>query len=283
MNLTLTSARLRLEREAERLVRAWLVARVAELAGGDLVKAWGEPDLIKAEQLAFFGDITPHEAEQLTFFGEHGPREAWTPETIFDPKGRYGKRIPAIKAGEELFYQIQAKARDLGAKEAARALLLDPPREYRDATEKRLRGLARKQVELVDATTRRLMRKITSEGRPDNVQELLHKIYSASRCEGIATDQVSKGYVQGVAEVLRQHGYRYVYVQTMGDDQVCSRCAPWLNKPMTIMQFLKLYPRHPRCRCWPSSSRDDGTRDEDLHRKGMMTDWTKAVRARSRR
>jgi hypothetical protein len=248
MDLDVTPERLALEAEAALAFQGWLKACVTE---------------IRAEL-------------------QKGFRSTWFkagPGNVFEQGDRYGNRRPRIRAGEEVFGRILVKARDLGAKEAARALLKDqnPPRKYQFYTRNKLQALARKQVKLVDATTTRMVRHITSEGAPDNVDELLHKLYSAARCQGISIDQVSKGYIRGAAEVLRQNGYRYIYARTMRDERVCKVCRPNESRPFTVLQFLKLYPLHVRCRCYPSTTRFDGTRERALHVKSVMVDWEEAA------
>lgn len=249
MDLALTLERMTLEGEAVLMLREWLKARIQDL----LEKHIGNLDLSKG---------------------------TWSPWNVFDPGRRYGDRKASIKAGEEIFEQIITRGRDLGAQEAALALLKDPPRTYKDYTIEKLKQLATQQVALVDRHTKRLLRRITSQGEPDNVQELIHKIYSISRCQGIASDQVAKGYVRGAAEVLRQNGYRYIYVRTELDSKVCTDCQKYEGEPMTIMKFIKRYPRHPRCRCYPSTTRADGTRDPALHSKSILIDWEQKARTK---
>lgn len=306
MDLDLTAERLRLEDEAARMLQEWLRARVAALYSARVHKALedGEFDLIKARKHTYRpaprtglpGNWTPEALADLEAFqgdvrerhrGQRD-REPWQPWNVFEPGERYVRQRrgrnpdPTIAAGREVFEQIIDKAYQLGLKEAASALLLDrnPPREYRHYTRKKLQTLARKNVKLVDTTTRRMVRHVTSEGKPDNADELLQKLYSTARCQGIALDQVSKGYIRGAAEVLRQNGYRYIYWRTMKDEKVCPICGPRESQPFTVMEFLKRAPAHPRCRCFPSTTRFDGSRDPDLHAKSFFADWRQQVRSR---
>lgn len=305
VDLALTKERLDLEEWAAEILHEWLKARVLHLVSAEVQKSMGAGrpapaaiqganrltlDMMKAKQS---GNWRPESQATLDAFQErlrerHGHRmipEPPLPETVFDPGDRYRHQRPTIAAGEEVFGAIIEKARDLGAKEMASALLRDPnpPREYQYYTRRKLQILARKQVRLVDTTTKRLVRHITSHEKPDTVDQALHKLYSMARCRGIATDQTSKGYIRGAAEVLRQNGYRYIYWRTFMDERVCPICGPRESQAYTILEFLKQAPAHVRCRCWPSTTRFDGSRDPDLHAKSILVGWDQSIRRRRRR
>lgn len=165
--------------------------------------------------------------------------------------------------GEELSARVLERARKLGASEAARAILSDAKqgliphgrsRGYRDSTIERLKSLARKNVRLIRATTEKKLALLAADAEAADVATLLAKLYSTVRAEAIGINTVAGGYVRGVLQVLHAHGYRYVYVRTMGDDRVCRQCAPREGQRMTILQFLAAYPLHPRCRCYPHPS-----------------------------
>jgi 8-oxo-dGTP pyrophosphatase MutT (NUDIX family) len=165
--------------------------------------------------------------------------------------------------GADLTMHALERAAKLGRAEAARAILNDakggklPPdrtRGFRGATKKRLEAIARRNVRRIRATTETQLAMIAARGEAADVDTLLSKLYSMHRSKLIAECMVAAGYAHGVADVLRAHGYKYVYLRTMGDDKVCKHCAPHEGRKYSLLQILNLLPLHPRCRCYPHTS-----------------------------
>jgi 8-oxo-dGTP pyrophosphatase MutT (NUDIX family) len=165
--------------------------------------------------------------------------------------------------GEEVLFRSLVRARKMGMAEAARAILTDAragqvpeghQRGYRKKTLERLRSTARRTVRLVNATTEKRLAPLALEAEGADVFTVMQKLYDMSRAETIAIDVVAQGYAEGVMEVLAGHGYAFVYPRTMGDDKVCPVCRAREGVKMTIKRFLKAYPLHVRCRCYPHTS-----------------------------
>lgn len=202
--LTLTSARLRLEAWAGRAMLPWLTAHVMELAS----------------------------AKGLVL----------------------QKSVGDDAAGEEAMFKVLVRAMKMGRSEAAAALRKDasrgvtpPGRELTPGDLSMLRTIARRNVRLVKATTERALLPIALQAQAATVQTMLTKLYDMTRSNLIGADLVSKGYANGVIDVLKANGYRYIFWRTMEDERVCAECGPLNNTRLTIRQFLKRAPLHPRC------------------------------------
>lgn len=236
--LDVTSERLAIERQAAEHFHAWLKPWVLAIAKD---KGWGP----QGDRLAKALD----DVRQDRIMRDMGREYSW----------RDGE-TPAYRGtddeGEDISFEALARAAKMGRAEAARAILTDakagtlPPGRsgaYRDKTTARLRSLARKNVRLVRATTEKGLAKLAEDAEAANVYTLMNKLYDLARAENIAINTVAGGYVRGVADVLRDHGYRHVYSRTMKDERVCRSCMPNEGRRWGLFQFLETYPLHPRC------------------------------------
>ena len=186
----------------------------------------------------------------------------WLEAHVRELAGKHGvtleKSMGDDSAGEAAMYRVLVRAMKLGRSEAAAAILQENragrrrvPQDLSAEDRDMLRTIARRNVRLVKATTEAALVPLALQGQAANVTTLLAKLYDMKRAGLIGADLVSKGYANGVIDVLKAHGYRYIYWRTMEDEKVCQTCMSKNNQRMTMRQFLKAAPAHPRCRCWP--------------------------------
>lgn len=233
--LTLTAKRLHLEDWAARAIRPWLVELVTALA-------------------PTYGLVVDRGVLTKAIAG--------SPRALVTSQGAKGIDMREIELmGEKQLAKMLTRAAKMGRSEAARAILLDAKegvlspshREgFQAKTIERLRGIARRNVRLIREHTESQLAYIARMPEAGSVEALIAKLTDMKRSKLIGVDTVATGYAHGVVEVLSTHGYRHIFVRTMGDDAVCKKCSPWHGTKMTITRFLKVYPRHPRCRCYPS-------------------------------
>jgi 8-oxo-dGTP pyrophosphatase MutT (NUDIX family) len=241
-DLELTTRRRRLEASASHLVAPWLRAMVIELAAG-----------ILGDRLS--KSLTPddpmYEHIQALFKRNED-------EDRLATKERH-QRLDTDGLGEAAFLKTLTRAVKLGRSEAARAILVDAKRgqlphgrtRYREETLAGLQDIGRRHLRQIKATSERRLTAIALQPDAADVQTMLAKLYDTYRSDLIGRSLVAEGYIGGVADVLKDHGYNVVWARTMADEKVCPICKHFETTPelarMTIRQFLKRFPLHPHC------------------------------------
>jgi 8-oxo-dGTP pyrophosphatase MutT (NUDIX family) len=247
--LDLTPGRRWVEHWAALALAPWLKAHVAELAGlilGDrLAKSLSPSDPAYAKVLAAFKRNEKADKERV--------------------KAIHAK-LDTDGLGEKAFVKVLERAIKMGRAEAARAIVSDakagklPPgkKGYAATSLAALKTIASRHLKQIKATTEKRLAELGELPEAADVNTALQKLYDTHRSELLGQTLVAEGYVNGVADVLREYGYNVVYARTMGDDRVCPVCRHFETTPslarMTIRQFLKRFPLHPNCRCWPAVS-----------------------------